>query len=122
MKGILFTALLALSSAAPASGIVATLPNQGGGEILLTDASCPNNSAGRVVMATSEGGGLMSVGCAVTLPPDRLLVSWNGGNITLLKSSHFTLVGALPFGAMDSRPAATESRITRGHFAKFKNR
>jgi hypothetical protein len=120
MKGIIFTALLALSSAATASGIVATLPNRDGGEILITDAPCPNDRSSRVAMATSEGGHVGSIGCAGTLPPDRILINWNSGTASLFKASNFTLIGAYPFGAEGSRPAATGGKTTRGHFAKFK--
>lgn len=122
MKGIIFTALLALSPVAFANGIVATFDNGAGGETLLTDAPCHNNSAGRIVISTGEGGVLILKGCAVALPPDRILVSWDGGGASIFKSSNFTLVNAPPFGARNSLPAATGGRTMRGHFAKFKNR
>jgi hypothetical protein len=120
MKGILFTALLVFGTAASAAGIIATLANGAGGEILLTDTSCTNNSAGRIAMTTDDGGRVLLSGCAVMLPPDRLLIGWDDGQASILKSSYFTLIGTPTRG----RPATGDlpSATTGGHFAKFKNR
>jgi hypothetical protein len=120
MKGIIFTALLALSSVVFANGIVATFVNGADGETMLTDAPCHNNSAGRIVIATEKGGVISLIGCALTLPPDRILVSWDVGGASIFKSSDFTLIGTPTRGwpATGGLPSAP----TGGHFAKFKDR
>ena len=91
----------------PAEGmeIIGRMENGAGGEMLVTSAKCAGSENGRIIMSSGPNGGQTIHGCAYLLPPDRLYVSWDRGDTTVLP-----LYGWTPDEAAPSRRPAPVAR------------
>lgn len=79
--------LLALSLNASAE-VIASMPNQGGGKIVLTDGKCPNYP-NLYTAYTYLDNGKTYMGCWTT-SDDRVMVDW-GGDVRSYPANAFTV-------------------------------
>lgn len=108
MKGRIAVAALGLVLAgahAPAEGadeIVGIKKNVAGGEILLTNAKCGTRDSkgknGWVIISSRVGGTDSVLGCVTKLHPDRFIVSWSDGSISILSQAGWSPTPTAPRG------------------------
>jgi len=85
----LSVALLGVSLAATAEPVrvIASVANEAGGEILLLSVKCPGKEA--LMATTTQKGGYAVGGCAMNLPPDRILINWENNLSTVIPVGAF---------------------------------
>ena len=89
MKKMLMAGLLLLSLNVHASGIIAEMPNQGGGNISLTDIKCTTIKDTFIAYANSSSGRSI-LGCWAS-DEDYVLVRWSDGDIRQYLIESFTI-------------------------------
>lgn len=65
--------------------VIASKPNQGGGQIFLTSKVCGLQSKpGSHVFSTDSLGAVTVTGCAFEMGPKRMLIDWGGGRLNVI--------------------------------------
>ncbi|MGH8584782.1 MAG: hypothetical protein ACREWE_00855 [Gammaproteobacteria bacterium] len=87
-------ALLMTAGAANAADILATTPNQLGGEIMLTAVKCEGMEEALSAISIDDGGRILLTGCAFGVRPDRIGIIWDDAGVKpiILPISAFTKV------------------------------
>jgi len=86
---MLMTVLLLLSLNASAAGIIAEMPNQGGGNISLTDIKC-TTIKDTFVAYTNHSNGKSILGCWAS-DEDNVFVRWSDGEIKQYSIESFNM-------------------------------
>jgi hypothetical protein len=83
IKTLAIAGLLAASAGAQAE-ILGSKPNQAGGEILWTSATCGSKNDGWQVYSTMDGGLVSHGGCAFDLGDHRVGIRWDDGDFSVM--------------------------------------
>lgn len=86
MKGLILALLLVATNAYADKWL--EMPNEAGGKILLINSKCKNDGSGKLVLATTPGGG--NVGGCWYYFANMIHVVWENGKTSSFEPNDFT--------------------------------
>lgn len=92
LLALLASSTLFAASCQPVSArTIATMPNEAGGEVRLTNIPCPTKEKEQLIAYAIGKGGVVITGCFTLISDDEVLVLYDSGDLRIYPLESFTL-------------------------------